>query len=78
LLSETEITDAVDRCIAQPGASLAAPAGKMKIDELRRKAERQLAANFDVRQFHEQVAGGGAMPWSVLQLKINRWIASQQ
>jgi uncharacterized protein (DUF885 family) len=76
-MTDAETTDAVDRCIAQPAAALAGPVGRIKIAELRDRAERQLGPRFDVRQFHDQVAGSGAMPWATLELRVDRWIASQ-
>jgi uncharacterized protein (DUF885 family) len=78
LLSENELVFAVDRCIAQPGAALAGPMGQHKLEDIRRNAERRLGDRFDIRQFHEQVVAGGAMPWPVLEAKVGRWIATQQ
>jgi uncharacterized protein (DUF885 family) len=77
-MTATEIADAVDRCIAQPASAIAGPIGRIKIVELRERAERRLGSRFDVRQFHDQIAGSGAMPWATLEQKINRWIVSQK
>ena len=77
-LSPADIESAVDRCIAEPAVALAGPIGARRIAALRRKAAQQLGTRFDVRQFHEQVVGGGAMPMPTLELKINRWIATQK
>jgi uncharacterized protein (DUF885 family) len=77
-LSPADIESAVDRCIAEPALAVAGPIGARRIAALRRKAAQQLGTRFDVRQFHEQVVGGGAMPMPTLELKINRWIAAQK
>ena len=77
-LSPADVENAVDRCIAEPAVALAGPIGARRIAALRRKAAQQFGTRFDVRQFHEQVVGGGAMPMPTLELKINRWIATQK
>jgi uncharacterized protein (DUF885 family) len=73
-LGEAEIDAEVDRCIAQPGRALAYKIGEMKIRELRRRAEQQLGARFDVRAFHDEVVRGGSLPLPVLEAKLERWI----
>jgi uncharacterized protein (DUF885 family) len=73
-LDEAEIAAEVDRYIACPGQALADKVGQLKILELRRRAERELGERFDLRDFHEQVVGGGALPLSVLETRINRWL----
>jgi uncharacterized protein (DUF885 family) len=77
-LGEADIAAAVDRYIACPGQALADKIGQLKILELRRRAEQQLGARFDLREFHEQVIGGGILPLSVLETTINHWIAARQ
>jgi len=37
-----------------------------------------LGPKFDIRAFHEQVLGSGALPLPVLEAKINRWIAQSR
>ena len=48
----------------------------LKIQELRRKAEDTLGARFDIGAFHDTVLGGGALPLSVLEKRVDRWISS--
>ena len=60
---------------AIPGQALAYKTGAMTIQRLRRQAESELGANFDIREFHAQVLGTGALPLPVLEAKIQRWIA---
>jgi uncharacterized protein (DUF885 family) len=48
----------------------------LKIQELRRKAESALGARFDIRGFHDTVLGGGALPLTILEKRVDRWIAS--
>jgi uncharacterized protein (DUF885 family) len=67
----------VDRYIAQPAQALSYKLGALTIQRLRAKAERALGQRFDLRQFHDQVLGSGALPLPVLEAKIDRWIAAQ-
>ncbi len=77
-LSETEIVAEVERYIAIPGQALAYKIGQLKILELRAKAERELGPRFDIRDFHAQVLMTGALPMTVLERKIDDWIASRR
>jgi uncharacterized protein (DUF885 family) len=74
-LGETDIAAEVDRYIAWPGQALAYKVGQLKILELRERARQKLGPRFDLREFHEQVVGSGSLPLTVLEAKIDRWIA---
>jgi uncharacterized protein (DUF885 family) len=76
-MGETDATAEVERYIAIPGQALAYKVGQLKILELRARAEKALGSRFDIRAFHEQVLGTGALPLGVLEQKIDNWIASQ-
>lgn len=76
-MSRTDATAEVERYIAIPGQALAYKVGQLKIRELRTRAERALGPRFDVREFHARVLEDGALPLSVLEAKIDRWIAEQ-
>jgi uncharacterized protein (DUF885 family) len=77
-LSLKNITNEVDRYITWPGQALAYKTGELKIRELREKAEKELGEKFDLRLFHDAVLENGAVPLSVLEEKINAWIATQK
>ncbi len=61
-----------------PGQALAYKIGARTILDLRRKAERELGSNFDVRRFHDTVLESGALPLSVLAKRIDRFIAEEK
>ena len=77
-MGRTDATAEVERYIAIPGQALAYKLGQLKILELRARAEKALGSRFDIREFHEQVLMTGALPLSILEQKIDRWIASKQ
>ena len=71
----SDVEAEIDRYIAWPGQALAYKVGALKIQELRERAETRLGARFDIRRFHQQVLGTGALPLPILEAKIDRWIA---
>ena len=76
--SETQSTAEAERYMAIPGQALAYKIGELKIQELRDRAEKELGDRFDVREFHAEVLKDGAVPLSVLEAKIDRWIAAKK
>jgi uncharacterized protein (DUF885 family) len=76
--SDHDIEVEVDRYIVWPGQALAYKIGQMKIRELRAYATKELGDRFDIRAFHDQVLGNGAVPLDVLEASIRRWVASQK
>jgi uncharacterized protein (DUF885 family) len=77
-MGKTDATSEVERYIAIPGQALAYKIGQLKIRELRTRAEQALGGKFDIRGFHAQVLGTGALPLAVLESKIDSWIAAQK
>ena len=75
--SEHDIVVEVDRYIVWPGQALAYKIGELKIKELRAYAEEQLGDQFDIRAFHDEVLGRGAIPLSVLDANIKSWVRDQ-
>jgi uncharacterized protein (DUF885 family) len=68
----------VERYMAWPGQALGYKIGQLKILELRRKAEATLGASLDLRAFHDALLEDGGMPLSVLEAKMDRWIAARR
>ncbi|HVV75400.1 MAG TPA: DUF885 domain-containing protein [Mycobacteriales bacterium] len=60
-----------------PAQALAYRAGFVELNRLRRKTEEALGSRFDVRAFHEEVLGPGALPFPVIEGHLDRWIVQQ-
>jgi len=76
-LSELNIVSEVDRYIAWPGQALAYKIGQLKISELRARAEKTLGPRFDIRRFHDELLGDGALALDVLENKMQNWIVKE-
>lgn len=76
-VKEARAVSEAERFMAIPGQALAYKIGQLKIRELRTRAEQTLGDKFDIRAFHSAVLGDGALPLSMLDAKIDRWIAAQ-
>jgi len=66
----------VERYVAYPGQALSYKLGELRIRELRRRAEQELGAKFELRAFHDQILQGGSMPLTVLAQDVDRWISA--
>jgi uncharacterized protein (DUF885 family) len=75
---EPNIQSETDRYIVGPGQALAYKLGQLDILRLREKAKRELGTKFDIRSFHDEILGGGALPLSVLDARIDKWINSSR
>lgn len=77
-MGKTDATAEVERYIAIPSQALAYKIGALTIQRLKAKAQQELGAKFDIREFHNQVLNTGALPLSVLEKKIDDWIAASK
>ena len=75
-MGKTDATAEVERYIAIPSQALAYKIGALTILRLKDKAKKELGTKFDVREFHNQVLNTGALPLTVLEKKIDAWIAA--
>ena len=67
----------VRRYITLPGQATGYKIGMIKIIEQRKKAEAALGAKFDIRGFHDLLIASGSQPLSILERRVDDWIASR-
>ncbi|KUM51624.1 DUF885 domain-containing protein [Rheinheimera sp. EpRS3] len=75
-IAQGAVISEVRRYIVWPGQATAYKIGMIKILELRSNAQKELGDKFDIRAFHDTVLGGGALPLSVLEKRVNNWIST--
>ena len=71
-LAVNNIANEVDRYIVWPGQALAYKTGQLELVRLREEARARLGSAFDIREFHDTVLGGGALPLTALREVVAR------
>jgi uncharacterized protein (DUF885 family) len=72
------IVKAIERYIIYPGQATAYMVGRLKISELRDKAQKALGKKFDVRGFHDTALKSGPVPLDVLEEQVDAWVLSRK
>lgn len=68
----------VRRYLVLPGQATGYKIGMLKIQALRAHAKTELGDKFDIREFHDIILGGGALPLTILERKVNAWVAQSK
>lgn len=76
--AESLIQSETDRYIAWPGQALGYKVGQLTILRLREEAKAALGPKFDIRAFHDEILGAGALPMNVLEQRVHAWVKSQR
>jgi uncharacterized protein (DUF885 family) len=76
LLSERDATKEVERYFNWPGQATSYMIGRLKILELRARAEQALGPRFDIRDFHGVVLENGSVPLDILEELVDAYIAT--
>jgi len=71
------IRSEVRRYLVLPGQATSYKIGMIDILRLREKARTKMGDAFDIRAFHDTILGGGALPLTLLERRVDQWIASQ-
>lgn len=75
---EGDIRAEIDRYIVWPGQATAYMIGKLKIQDLRKKAEDVLGEKFDIAEFHDVILINGSVPLDILEQNVDNWILTKK
>jgi len=74
--SDARAKNQIERYMVWPAQALAYKTGSLKILALRERAKKALGDKFTLQAFHAVVIGDGTLPLSILEARVERWIAS--
>ena len=74
---EGDIVKAIERYVIFPGQATAYMIGKLKIMELRERAQAKLGDKFTYGDFHDVVLRSGPVPLAILEEQVDAWIAKR-
>jgi uncharacterized protein (DUF885 family) len=74
--NEARAKNQIERYMVWPAQALAYKTGSLKILELRERAKSALGDKFTLSKFHEVAIGDGTLPLSILEARVDQWIAS--
>lgn len=75
------VVSEVERYIVSPGQACAYKVGMLRLQAARQRAQQALGAKFDalaLKDFHDLLLGGGALPLEVLDEQVDAWITARR
>jgi uncharacterized protein (DUF885 family) len=75
--NEHDAASEIDRYIIYPGQATSYMLGAIEIRSARDAAQKEMAARFDIKSFHDRVLEDGAVPLTFLKEKIASWSQSK-
>jgi uncharacterized protein (DUF885 family) len=75
---EGDVINAIDRYIVFAGQATAYKIGMLEIQRMRGNAEEAMGDAYDIRDFHDVILTQGAMPLSILEERVNAYIATAE
>ncbi len=76
-LAKNNIENEIDRYLTWPGQAVSYKIGQQEMWRLRKTAERRLAADFDIQEFHDKILGNGAVSLPILAQLLEDWISDK-
>lgn len=73
-MPESDVISEIERYIVNPGQACAYKVGQLHILSLRQRAMDRMGPLFDLKGFHDVVLVDGAMPLTLLEQQVDRWI----
>lgn len=77
-IDQPEEQSETDRYLAWLAQALGYKIGQLEILKLRQYSKDQLGGKFDLRAFHGEALGSGALPMDVLSARIHEWVGQQK
>jgi uncharacterized protein (DUF885 family) len=74
-VDEASARRATERYMVWVGQALGYKIGELKILELRAAAQQKLGDKFDIKSFHDAVLTAGSLPLTMLEARVNAWVA---
>ncbi|MEP2990793.1 MAG: DUF885 domain-containing protein [Parasphingorhabdus sp.] len=75
---DSDIRKAIERYIVYPGQATAYMIGKLKILELRGRAQKELGSKFTMGDFHDVILKSGPVPLNIMEERVDSWIAANK
>ena len=64
--------------VLRPGRATAYHVGKVKILEMRKRAQMALGSNFNIIRFHDILLENGSLPFEILEAEVDRWVRAEK